>query len=378
MRGPVPNQFPTRESAYRLALIGEAPGEQECRLGYPFAGASGFLLDQALSSVGLSREECFLGNVCQFRPSESSNEFSLLDWNGCEVQSGIVQLCRDLASFQPHLIVCLGNVPLHLFKHGNVKPPHTPKAGYQWPSKVSSWRGSLFLSTPFASDGHQHSPSAAMDGPLTALDSGAAISSATLPGWNPGAGTNPANPPPVSKGPAPMPAPGETGSPPPAGSPSQPQEPARFFSAAPPNCCADPVNASAATCDTRAGGEGGLPSLASGEPPGFAAGLNEVRPSIGYTLYPVAECRVHRVLPPHQWKCLSAFHPAFIARAWSKMFDLRQDLRRAREEGSSPKLDLPVLDLAWGPPNPPLNEPPIEQQPSTPSPSCEPIPAPPC
>ena len=152
-----------------------------------------------------------------------------------------------------------------------------------------------------------------------------------------------------------MPAPGETGSPPPAGSPTQPQEPARFFSAAPPNCCADPVNASAATCDTRAGGEGGLPSLASGEPPGFAA-LNGT----------------------HRWKCLSTFHPAFIARAWSKMFDLRQDLRRAREEGSSPKLDLPVLDLAWGPPNPPLNEPPIEQQPSTPSPSCEPIPAPPC
>src|SRR5689334_14562120 len=108
-RGPVANSFPQRESAYRVALIGEAPGETEVSTGIPFSGTAGWCLNTALSWSGLSREECFVGNVSQHRPSASSNEFDLLDWTGPEVQGGIAQLLEGLSTYRPNVVVCLGN-----------------------------------------------------------------------------------------------------------------------------------------------------------------------------------------------------------------------------------------------------------------------------
>ena len=49
------------------------------------------------------------------------------------------------------------------------------------------------------------------------------------------------------------------------------------------------------------------------------------------------------------FKCLSTWHPAFVLRAWGKLFDLRQDLRKAREEGRTGELCLPVCEAVWGP-----------------------------
>lgn len=60
----VPNEHPSRPSARRIAIIGEAPGTTEVREGRPFVGPSGFRLDRTLQEVGLSREQCFVGNVC--------------------------------------------------------------------------------------------------------------------------------------------------------------------------------------------------------------------------------------------------------------------------------------------------------------------------
>jgi len=53
--------------------------------------------------------------------------------------------------------------------------------------------------------------------------------------------------------------------------------------------------------------------------------------------------------PPRTYKVLATWHPAFVLRSWSSMFDLRQDLRRAREEALSPVLSLPEVVLEWGP-----------------------------
>lgn len=40
----------------RLMMVGEAPGAEEDRLGIPFVGRSGQLLDDILSAVGLEPE----------------------------------------------------------------------------------------------------------------------------------------------------------------------------------------------------------------------------------------------------------------------------------------------------------------------------------
>jgi DNA polymerase len=52
----------------RLMLIGEAPGADEDRLGKPFVGVSGQLLDRMLAAVGYDRTNALITNVLFWRP----------------------------------------------------------------------------------------------------------------------------------------------------------------------------------------------------------------------------------------------------------------------------------------------------------------------
>src|SRR5204863_6363392 len=50
-------------------FIGEAPGAEEDRIGEPFVGQAGKLLDNMLAAIGLSREEnVYICNVLKCRP----------------------------------------------------------------------------------------------------------------------------------------------------------------------------------------------------------------------------------------------------------------------------------------------------------------------
>ncbi len=52
----------------RIVLIGEAPGADEDRIGRPFVGRSGQLLDKMLKAAGLDRTSCYITNVLPWRP----------------------------------------------------------------------------------------------------------------------------------------------------------------------------------------------------------------------------------------------------------------------------------------------------------------------
>ncbi len=54
----------------QIMLVGEAPGEDEDRMGRPFVGRAGQLLDKILSACGLNREEVFIGNILKCRPPQ--------------------------------------------------------------------------------------------------------------------------------------------------------------------------------------------------------------------------------------------------------------------------------------------------------------------
>lgn len=60
--------FGEGDSDSDLMLIGEAPGADEDRLGRPFVGRSGKLLDRILEACGLSRERIFITNIVKCRP----------------------------------------------------------------------------------------------------------------------------------------------------------------------------------------------------------------------------------------------------------------------------------------------------------------------
>ena len=51
-----------------VMIIGEAPGADEDRLGLPFVGVSGKLLDRMLSFIGLDRTSAYITNVLPWRP----------------------------------------------------------------------------------------------------------------------------------------------------------------------------------------------------------------------------------------------------------------------------------------------------------------------
>jgi len=52
----------------RVMLIGEAPGADEDRLGLPFVGQSGQLLDKMFAAIGLTRQEFYITNIIPWRP----------------------------------------------------------------------------------------------------------------------------------------------------------------------------------------------------------------------------------------------------------------------------------------------------------------------
>lgn len=137
-RRTVPNEFPIIEpTEHRIALIGEAPGEDEENHRRPFVGKSGNLLTNILRDVGIDRTQCFLGNVCQVRPP--GNRIEAFSWNGPEIQEGLAKLNEDTNKFRPNITVLLGNIPLFAAKGDN--------------SKITEWRGSLFqcdiVNSPF-------------------------------------------------------------------------------------------------------------------------------------------------------------------------------------------------------------------------------------
>src|SRR5438270_7257361 len=111
----VPNKFPLLTNfPYKIAIVGEAPGNDEVARGEPFVGMSGRLLTNLLSKCGIIRDACFIGNVCQRRPP--NNDISLFKFNGPEIGDGLTQLHAELEQFEPNICLLLGNTPLRAAK----------------------------------------------------------------------------------------------------------------------------------------------------------------------------------------------------------------------------------------------------------------------
>jgi len=90
------------ESANWL-LVGEAPGAEEDRLGEPFVGQAGKLLDNMLAALGLARDRnVYIANVLKCRPPGNRNP------EPGEVATCSPYLLRQIALIQPKLILAMG------------------------------------------------------------------------------------------------------------------------------------------------------------------------------------------------------------------------------------------------------------------------------
>jgi uracil-DNA glycosylase family 4 len=84
-------------------FIGEAPGAEEDRLGEPFVGQAGKLLDNMLAAIGLNRaENVYICNVLKCRPPGNRNP------EPEEVAQCSPHLAKQIALIQPKLIIAMG------------------------------------------------------------------------------------------------------------------------------------------------------------------------------------------------------------------------------------------------------------------------------
>ena len=88
----------------KICFFGEAPGADEDRLGEPFVGRGGQLLNKMLAACGLKREDVYIMNVLKCRPPENRNP--LPD----EVTNCRGYFERQLEIIHPEIICCLGSV----------------------------------------------------------------------------------------------------------------------------------------------------------------------------------------------------------------------------------------------------------------------------
>ena len=84
-------------------LVGEAPGAEEDRLGEPFVGQAGRLLDNMLAAIGLSRgQNVYIANVLKCRPPGNRNP------QPEEVTKCSPHLLQQIELIKPKLIVAMG------------------------------------------------------------------------------------------------------------------------------------------------------------------------------------------------------------------------------------------------------------------------------
>ena len=88
----------------KIMIIGEAPGKEEDKIGVPFVGQAGQLLDKMLNSVGLDRNCTYITNYIPWRPpgnrTPSQEEIDILK----------PFVIRHIQLKKPAIILALGGV----------------------------------------------------------------------------------------------------------------------------------------------------------------------------------------------------------------------------------------------------------------------------
>jgi DNA polymerase len=93
-----------------LMFVGEAPGANEDRMGLPFVGQAGRLLDTLLGEIGLERSDVFIANVLKCRPPGNRDPLPR------EIEACQGYLREQVALIEPSVICTLGNFATKLLR----------------------------------------------------------------------------------------------------------------------------------------------------------------------------------------------------------------------------------------------------------------------
>lgn len=111
-------------SVVKIAICGEAWGEQEERERMPFVGPSGYELTRMLDEAGIRRADCFLTNVFNMRPERNDIETLCASkkeagtslpplrpakYIKAEYLHHILRLKEELEDVRPNVVIAMGN-----------------------------------------------------------------------------------------------------------------------------------------------------------------------------------------------------------------------------------------------------------------------------
>lgn len=94
-----------------VMIVGEQPGDQEDRMGQPFVGPAGKILDRALMEAGIPRSEVYVTNVVKhfkWTPAERGKRRIHKKPRHSEIQACRPWLDAELDRVKPEVLLCLG------------------------------------------------------------------------------------------------------------------------------------------------------------------------------------------------------------------------------------------------------------------------------
>lgn len=94
--------FADGNPAAPVMIIGEGPGADEDRIGRPFVGRAGQLLDRMLATIGLDRGSVAITNVVYWRPPGNRTP------TAAEIASCVPFVLRHIALVKPKVLVLCG------------------------------------------------------------------------------------------------------------------------------------------------------------------------------------------------------------------------------------------------------------------------------
>ncbi|KKL88012.1 hypothetical protein LCGC14_1929000 [marine sediment metagenome] len=114
----------------KILICGEAPGENEARMGKPFVGASGDMLKQMLSHSGIDYAKCFVTNVIDERPPGNNFQY-LYEGRTRKVPTDRLReywkkLREKVKELKPNIVIALGGEALRALTRRTL---------------ITSWRG---------------------------------------------------------------------------------------------------------------------------------------------------------------------------------------------------------------------------------------------
>ncbi len=134
----------------RVMVVGEAPGAEEDRLGEPFVGAAGKLLDNMLRACGLARQgddpasTVYIANVIKCRPPGNRNP------EPDEIAQCLPILQRQIELVRPRLLLALGRFAAQALTGSSEPIGRLRQRSWEWRGipLVVSYHPAYLLRTP--------------------------------------------------------------------------------------------------------------------------------------------------------------------------------------------------------------------------------------